>query len=51
MVDLYNKGYNCNKVALALKVASTTAVNWSKGGEPGYSRGKALLDLHKEVCG
>lgn len=51
MEDLRTKGYSPYKVSLALKVADCTARNWAKGGEPGYSIGRALLRLHSSICG
>lgn len=51
MVDLHNRGCTAYRVALTLAVAYATAKNWTKGGEPGYGYGRALLRLHSAFCG
>lgn len=51
MVDLHNNGCTVYRAAQLLGVADCTARNWSKGGEPGYGYGRALLRLHSAYCG
>lgn len=51
MVDLYNAGCTTHRVHILIGCAECTAQNWSKGGEPGYGYGRALLRLHSRYCG
>ena len=51
MSDLKGIGVTPYKVSLLLNVADCTARNWAKGGEPGFSIGQGLLQLHREKCG
>jgi hypothetical protein len=51
MVDLYNAGCPVNRVSTILGVSYCAANNWTKGGEPGYGYGRALLRLHARICG
>jgi hypothetical protein len=51
MVDLYNAGCKTTRVARILDVWPSTAQHWTKGGEPGYGYGRALLRLHSAACG
>jgi hypothetical protein len=51
MRDLSDRGTSIYRVSLILCVSDAVARNWSKGGEPGYGYGRALLRLHSMVCG
>lgn len=51
MVDLHNNGCTVYRASQLLGVSDCTARNWSKGGEPGYGIGRALLRLHSAYCG
>ena len=51
MVDLHNAGCTSYRVARTLGIAYCTAQNWTKGGEPGYGYGRAVLRLHSRWCG
>lgn len=51
MADLHNNGCTIYRVSQLLGVADCTARNWSRGGEPRYGYGRALLRLHSAYCG
>jgi hypothetical protein len=51
MVDLHNAGCTAYRVHLTLGCSICAALNWGKGGEPGYGYGRALIRLHSRWCG
>jgi hypothetical protein len=51
MMDLHNAGCKVYRVSQELGCSECAARNWSKGGEPGYGYGRALIRLHSRWCG
>jgi hypothetical protein len=51
LAELQAAGFSNADAARALGVADTTVRNWKYGIEPIHSKGQALLELHRKLCG
>jgi predicted transcriptional regulator len=47
--DLNDRGYSIYRIAKLLKASQCAVKNWSKGGEPGFGLGAALIKLHSDA--
>lgn len=51
MDDIRNAGCSVYRAAKTLGRPETTVWSWTRGVEPTYSNGAALLQLHAKYCG